>query len=170
MKTANYDEMPARMNDLWEWIVALDSWDYCDASLLCTLVENNVIPDEFKQPISDIVSGKRKQKKKAAAKLKISAADRMRVAGSVSAILGLIDVIKYSALDPSDDGAKAGAVAVGNYKAIEPIDIIREVEAEGRNAIVSTAAELNVSTETVENLLRDLRVKIKAWPNLSWNE
>jgi hypothetical protein len=168
MKSINVTEMPRRMNELWKWVAALDAWDYCDASLICSLIENNDIPEEFKSPISDILSGKRKQKKKAAAKLKIPASERMILAYHVSAVIGIANDIRYSTLDPSDLTVTPGAVSVGNYKAIEPIEIIKDLELASRDAIKEGANQANTSTETIENLLRDLRNKINSWPDLSW--
>jgi hypothetical protein len=148
------------MNELWEWVVALDSWDYCDPIPLSELVLQKEIPLEFKQAISDIVSNKRKPSKRAAAKLKVPASERMKIAGSISVIFGLIDALKFDTLYPEG----RGSVGVGAMRKCEPTDVLRELESEQRQEIESICIELGVSRETVENILRELRKKIKLWP------
>lgn len=105
MKTKNFIDMPSRMNDLWEWVVALDSWDYCDPEPLSELLlKKQTIPAEFLQPLADIIFGKRKPNKRAASKLKIPARDRMKIAGSISLVLGLVNVLKFDAIYPEGKG------------------------------------------------------------------
>jgi hypothetical protein len=160
LRTINFLDIPSRMNDLWEWIIALDSWDYCDPIPLSELILQKEIPLEFKQAISDIVSSKRKPNKKAAAKLKIPASERMKIAGCISLTFGLIDALKFDALYPEGKGA----VGIGAMQMREPIDVLRELEGEQRQEIGRVAIELRVSCETVENILRELRRKIESWP------
>ena len=156
----NFINIPIRMNDLWDWVVALDAWDYCDPDPLSKLIIKEQIPEEFLKVIADIVSGKRKPNKKGASKLKIPAKERMEIAGSISTVLGLIDLIKYKAIYPEG----IGVVGIGARKGEEPIDVKRELESEARELMQSCCKDLNVSQETVENLLRDLRKKINMWP------
>lgn len=160
MRTINFIHIPSRMNDLWEWTVALDAWDFCDPSLLTELVLLKEIPIEFKQALSDIVAGKRKPNKKAATKLKIPAKERMKIAGSISVNCGIIDIFKFDANYPEGKGV----VGIGAMQGREPVDILRELEAEQVELIREAAKDLNVSVETIENLLRDMRNKIKLWP------
>lgn len=153
-------DIPHRMNYLWVWVVALDAWDYCDPLPLSELVLLHEIPIEFKQAVSDIVTGKRKPNKKAAAKLKIPAQERMKIAGSISLNCGLIHTLKFDAIYPEGKGV----VGIGSMQGREPVEVLRELEADQVALIDEAAKELNVSIETIENLLRDMRIKIKLWP------
>lgn len=163
MRTKNFIDMPARMNDLWEWVVALDSWDYCDPEPLSELLfKEQTIPPEFLQALADIVSWKRKPKKRAAVKLKIPARERMKVAGSISLVLGLVDALKFNAIYPEGKGS----VGIGSGQGREPNAVLRELETKQKQAIESACKALNVSQETIENLLRDLRRKIDDWPTV----
>ena len=155
-RSPNFLDLPDGMNDLWSWVVALDAWDYCDPTLLSDLLLSEKIPDEFRNAIADIIAFRRKPKRKAAAKLKIPAAERMKIAGSCSVVIGLAHKLKT----PSVVEATADRLAK------EPIEIVRELEAEIERTIQKTAQECGVSTETVENLLRDLRQKIMYWPRV----
>jgi len=163
MRTTNFFDMPTRMNDLWGWVVAFDSWDYCDPEPLSEmLLKEQTIPPEFLQAFADIVTGKRKSKKKAAAKLKIPARERMKIAGSISLVLGLVHAFKFDAINPEGKGS----VGIGAQQGREPSEILRELESEHRETIESACKELAVSQETIENLLRDLREKIDRWPTV----
>jgi hypothetical protein len=163
MRTKHYIDMPARMNDLWEWVVALDSWDYCDPDSLSELLfKEQTIPPEFLRAVADIVSGKRKPKRRAAVKLKIPARERMKIAGSISLVLGLVDALKFDAIYPEGKGSSG----IGSEHGREPNEVLRELESEQRKAIESASKNLNVSQETIENLLRDFRRKIENWPTV----
>lgn len=166
MKVKNFGfGMPARMNELWPWVMALDAWEYCDSEPLSALIKDcEVLPKEIAPAISEIVSGKRKQNKRGAAKLKIEAAERMKLAGCVSVLMGLIDTMKFECLN--DDLVPDGMEGMADRICKEKIDIKSELENDAKNVIQETADEFNVSTETIENLLRDLRKKIKAWPSV----
>lgn len=161
MRVRNYLDIPFDMNENWAWIVALDAWDYCEPSLLAELVLKDPIPEPLKPHISRIVSGERKPNKKAAVKLKIPATDRMKIAGSLSTVIGLIDVIKHDG-----KGEYSGIEACADREAKEPQQVLNELEAERERVIHETATQLGVSVETIENLLRDLRKKINEWPNV----
>lgn len=155
--------MPTRMNDLWEWVVALYSWDYCDPEPLSELLfKEQTIPPEFLQALADIVSGKRKPKKMAAVKLKIPARERMKVAGSISLVLSLVDALKFDAIYSEGKGS----FGIGSEQGHEPNEVLRKLESEQRKAIESACKDLNVSQETIENLLRDLRRKMDSWPTV----
>lgn len=165
MKSVNYGfGMPEEMLDAWPWVIALDAWDYAHPGLLADLIEREEIPKVLRSIISSIISGKRKPNLKAAKKLKVPAEERMKVAGSVSCILGLINAIKFDSC--SDTTTSKGVSEVAERKGVEPIEIKRRLEEEARQLILEAAKEANVSEETIENLVRDLRNKIKNWPNI----
>ena len=161
MRVKNYLDLPSGMNKHWEWVVALDAWDYCDPSLLIDLLVKMPIPEEIKIHIGNIVDGSRKPNKKGASKLKIPAKERMRIAGSLSLVLGLCDAIKYEGKN-----GYCSVEAVADRERKEPLDILRELEFERQSLLDNACRDLNVSNETLENLLRDLREKIKNWPNV----
>ena len=152
---ANFLGLPPGFNEAWPWIVALDAWDYCDSAPLDHLLRGAApIPDEIRPALADIVGGTRQPNKRAAAKLKLPAAERMKIAGSVSCILGLLDVFRRNNRQIADD------------KGLEQKELLAELSQEAHHAIATAAAELGVSVETVENLLRDLRKKIENWPRV----
>lgn len=159
MRVTNFLDIPSRMNDLWVWVVALDAWDYCDPKPLSDLIKSDPIPHEFLQAVTEIIEGKRKPNKKAAVKLKIPASERMKIAGSISLILGITNCIKYDAKD-----TYSGIEQIAERECKEPIEVLRELELNSRQEIIDSSNELNVSVETIENLLRDLREKINNWP------
>ena len=149
------------MHDLWPWVVAIDAYDHCDSEPLLKLIaKEQKIPKEFAQAIADIISGKRKPNKRAASKLKIPARERMEIAAGISIILGLIDVFKHTAVYPEG----VGVIGIAARDCREPIDVKRELEGEARELMQYCCKDLNVSQETLENLLRDMRKKINMWP------
>jgi len=160
LRTTNFPEMPSRMNELWGWVVALDSWDYCEPQPLAELLlkEQN-IPPEFLQAVADIISGKRVQKKKAASKQKIPARHRMEFARALSLVHGLVDSLKFDAIYLEGKGV----VGIGAAKKREPNEIIRQLDRQKRETVEAACKEFNVSQETVENLLRALKEKIANW-------
>lgn len=161
MRTINYMDIPCEMKNLWHWVIALDAWEYCDPRPLSELIKSGEpIPKEFQSAVSEIILGTKKQNKKGASKSRIPSGERMKIAWHLSLILGLIDKIKFEAIYPEGTGANGLAAMKGK----EPVQIIRSLEAEQQSAIKSTAEQLNVSTETIENLLRSMREKIKKWP------
>lgn len=150
------------MRELWHWIVAVDAYDYCDPEPLSDLIVKEQIPTEFIQAVANIISGKRKPNKKAASKLKIPARERMKIAGAISVNLGLIDGFKFDAINPEG----IGVTGIGAREGREPIDVKRDLESEARELMHSCCENLNISQETLENLLRDMRKKIKMWPDV----
>ena len=161
MRTLNYLDIPWEMKVLWHWVIALDAWEYCDPQPLSELLKSGEpIPKEFQNAVSEIILGTRKQNKKGASKSRIPNGERMKIAWHISLVLGLIDGLKYTAIYPEGTGANGIAAMKGK----EPIEIMRELEAEQQSVIRNSAEQLNVSTETIENLLRSMREKIKKWP------
>lgn len=168
MKVRNFgDEGPYRdaYRNAWDWIVAIDAYDFGDPNPLDELLSTEPLPEELISVIESISSGERKPNLKAAAKLKIPAAERLQIAGAVSVVLLLIDVLKRDVIDPAISD-EAGVKMLGESKGREPVEILRELEAEARKAIELAAHEAGVSVETIENLLRHLRQKMEQYPNV----
>ena len=170
MRVKNYQDMPLTMDKAWKWVVAIDAFDHDHPDTLAELLRAEPMPEELRPIIADIVTGNRKPNRRAAAKLKIPAAERMQIAGTLSVVLGLIDEIRYKAIHPSDlEGEKGVAMyslhgVQGKYN--EPVEISRELEMEAHQLIQDTASDLGVHPETIENLLRDFRRKIENYPNI----
>ena len=156
-------DMPSRMKETWEWTCALVAFDYGDSEPLGLLIRGAAIPIEFVSAVSDIVVGRRKPNLKAVAQSKIPASERMKIAGSISVVLGLSNLIR-TRLAPARQGFKSGLEEVADRHRQEPIEIVRKLQAKSRQAIEDAATELDVSVETIENLLREFRNRIKAWP------
>lgn len=154
-KVKGFLDAPRDMRDHWLWICAIDAYDYNDSEPLSKLIrETEQIPTMFKDVIADIVQGERRPNKKAAAKLKLPASERMQIAGTLSGVLGIVEAFKR------------GLNGVADKQSKEPIDVLRELEADARIIMIEAASDLNVSLETLENLLRDFRKKIEDWPNV----
>ena len=147
-----YIDAPGRLHQTWDWFVAVYAWDYGEPEVLAELIRSEPIPAEYREAVAAIVAGERKPNLRAAAKMKIPAQEHLRLAGSVSVVIELCATIKQQAIE------------VGDRKALEPIDIIREAENESREAVFAAANEFGVSVETVENILRVMRARIAAWP------
>jgi hypothetical protein len=91
----------------------------------------------------------------------------MKIAGSISVVMMLIDTLKYDAIDESvNDLSGVSMLAEQPDQDRKPIDVTRELEQKARSIIEKSARELEVSTETIENLLRALRAKMEAYPNV----
>jgi hypothetical protein len=117
------------------------------------------VPEEFREAVADIISGARVPNKKAGAKLKLPAAELMQIAGAISTILGLCDVIRTGTVEGIDSVA-----ARKEPVAQEPKELVRELHREARKCIADSAKDLDVSVETIENLLREMRARIIRWP------
>jgi len=152
-----------------EWIVALDAFDYNCREPLEKLILKCAIPEELRPAISKIISGDRKSNKKAAAKLKLPAKERLQIAAALSAVCGLIDNLQYGDnFYLGTESKRWGKLidSVADKKRQEPIEVIRKLESKKKNAILITAKKFNVSPETIENILRDLREKLKKYPDV----
>jgi Asp-tRNA(Asn)/Glu-tRNA(Gln) amidotransferase C subunit len=166
-----HGENADQINQVWEWVVALDAYDFNCVEPLTELVRNKPIPDDLKPAIANIIAGRRKPNLKAAAKLKVPADERMQIAGTLSAVLGLIDMLQHEKIYDGGYGLAARverrAIDIrADAAGYDPVNVVRDLEADRRDTVAMAARELDVSTETIENLLRDLRKKIKDYPNV----
>lgn len=147
--------IPHRLNETWPWFNAVCSWDWGDVGPLAELIRTESIPDEYREAVASIISGERKRDKNWH-KSKIPAAERMKLAGSISTIIDLCRVLKTGAAD--------GIESMADRLAREPIDIVRELESEARKVQSDAAVHFDVSVETIKKLLRDMRSRIDRWP------
>ena len=142
------------------WIAAVDAWDYCDGSLLEEMLRRHPIPFELQPVIADIVSGQRPQNKKAAAKLKIPAGHRMCVAG-------LYATLKASVIDATLQRKTLHDYhKMADSMGIEVIDYKRQLESSAREFKKEVAELAGISTETLDNLLDELKLKINNYPQI----
>ncbi len=148
---------------LWPWIAALDAFDYCDPRPLATLLRDRpVVPGEVKLALADIVEGRRKPNKRAAAKLKLEAAERMKIARELAISVGQLGMVakgRFLFVDEQGESRKATDV-IGDLGRCETIDAKRAIERLSREVVAQESARRGISAETAENLLRDLRAKL----------
>ena len=149
---------PARFSELWDWIAALDAWDYCDPEPLEKMIHREPIPEELRKAICDIISGRRQQKRKAAAKSKVPAAKRMHLAHLFSVVSGMRERI-VSDPEMLDRFAEREGTEPREF-----IQIFDKTAKFVRRHMAET--EYGISDETVENLVRDVRQKIRDWPDV----
>jgi len=147
-------QMPERMWEIMPWVSALDSWENGYSQPLSRLITEKEIPEELRQPISEIVSGERKPNLKAKAKLKVTPPDRLYI-GSV------LFSVRHQA-----QANKALSIPKGDELGLEPIELIRKAEAHAKDIVSILAEDFNVSESTVESAYEALLAKIKAWPVL----
>ena len=165
MKTDNC--IPLAMQDAWTWVVAIDAYDYNHRQPLADLVASEPVPDELRPIVAAIIAGDRKPNLRGAAKLKLPAAERMQIAASLMAVMEIVDTLKYEAIDitgtePDLRGASMFEIVKGGTAG----GIMRHLEGEAKRAVEIATDQYGVSVETIENLLRDLRSKMKAYPNI----
>lgn len=164
-RAVHFPDIPPRMNELWEWVSAFYAFDYGDTYPLEVLVRYaKEIPPEMAGALADVVAGRRKPNMKAARKIKIPAREAMLFAGTLSTIDGIADAIRHDALYANQDGK--GLVAAGAYHGKEPAEIGDDLAARRARTIRQAADHFDVSTETVENLLREMRRRIDRWPEV----
>lgn len=144
-----------------KWVVAIDSSHYGnDARLLALLAGEEHIPTELRPSIAAALSGRRK--KRNASKSKIPAHQRLLYACIVSGGLDFFDRLKKLT---SDEGERF-IEHCADYQGCEPRDIVRIIESSASDWINRAATIFEISPETVENLLRDLRKKMANYPNV----
>jgi hypothetical protein len=142
------------------WIAAVDAWDYCDESLLSEMLRRHPIPFELQPVIANIISGKRPQKTKAAAKLKVPAAHRMYFAAQYADFKrNIIDVrlVRQFIPDYHELAEREGK------EIAEKRSELFQAAGEYKTEIACLA---DISVETLENLYDALREKIKNYPDI----
>ena len=153
-------DTPRRMEELFSWVASIDSWDYCDPKPLSEMISYNPIPDEIRPIIADIVSGVRQQNKRGASKLKVDADQRMAIAATTEILMGIGKGVLAHRIKPD-------YFEIADKKGIEYGELRAHYNKVGVSGIIKKVSEIcGVSTETIENLLRELREKKKNWPNI----
>jgi hypothetical protein len=139
------------MAELWEWVCAAAAHDFGDPGPMAAMLRSEPLPAEFRAMVADIVSGARALPKRAPG---LAPGERLKIAAALQVVTGLTDAIRKS---PDRE-------RTADRLKMEPIEIVREMEQEKRAIRAEAAADLGVSVETVENLVRDLRRRIDRWP------
>jgi hypothetical protein len=140
--------------ETWDWFVAIAAFDFGDREPLAELLREESVPPEYAAAVADIVAGKRKPNLKAAAKLRIPAAERMEVAMFQSQAQFMHQRFQHpETVDSMADEA-----------GIEPIAMKRQLEAFKRKVLQADADSLGVSIKTLEDLRREFHERISRWP------
>lgn len=137
MKTRNVlFHMPHAMHNAWPWVVAIDAFDFDDREPLDKLLKSETVPEELFPVTAAIMRGDRTPNRKAAVKLKIPAAERMPIAATVSAMLGVIDFLKYEAQEIPVTLKTPAAERMEIADEFELIQFLRDAPASWRSEIV----------------------------------
>lgn len=160
------DNMPNayRINEVWEWVIAFDAFDYGDSQPLDILIRTKAVPEEFRPIIADIISARRRPKTKA--RSKIPPADRMKLAMHLSIIHGLVDTLSRGPVGIGEYQGMSGLEMVADREGVEVIEIRRQMEKKKRDVVQMAADEFGVTTEAIEELLRVMRKKMNSFPNV----
>lgn len=142
------------------WIIAIDSWDYCDPEPLNLMIQKHPLPEELRPVIADIITGKRKQNRKAAAKLKCPAAHRLLSAG-------MYRMLKHNVINATlqrktlhDYHDKADEMGV------EVIELRKIYQSKSKEFQEEWATGMRMGVEAFQDLVLYLDDKIKNYPNI----
>ena len=180
-KTINIFDAPSDFWDCWDWVKALDAFDFGDTGPLAALISEIDIPDEIKAAVAKIVAGERTPNLKAAAKLKIAPSKRLEAVAEVSRALAVYEAYKSgphieipgnSGLS-DDEWAQSRAdfhtrkiEHFADEQGLEVADARSLLDHLSRKAIEDAAAKHGVSVRTMEEWLRDFRQKIRDFPDI----
>lgn len=142
------------------WIIAIDSWDYCDPEPLNLMIQKHPIPEELRPVIANIITGKRKQNRKAAAKLKCPAAQRLLNAGIYRMLKH--DVINATLQRKTLYDYRDKADEMG----IEVIELRKIYQSESKKRQEKWATNMGMGVEAFQDLVLYLDDKIKNYPNI----
>jgi len=161
-------EKAARVIEVFEWIVAIDSFDFGDAGPLKELFEDGEeIPPELMPIIRAIRDGKRVPNKKASVKQKIAPRKRLMAAGLASAFLGLFDDMLSTRFEPEFDGEDARFIAiVADKDGREPFEIVSQINSAKERIKEALARDLGISKHSLRDYLIHLRRIIEHYPNI----
>lgn len=142
------------------WIIAIDSWDFCDPEPLALMLRKHPIPNELRSIIADIVSGTRKPNKRAAAKLKFPAAHRLLMAG-------LYRTIKHDVCDATIQRRTLHDYhETADARGIEVIELRNQYLEAAKKFKSKWASNMGIGIEALDNLCDALDRKIKNYPNI----
>jgi hypothetical protein len=158
-------DVPERLNE-WPvrtWLAAIFAFDFGDAEPLGELLRVEAPPPEFRCAVADIVTGRRLQNKKAAAKMKLKPAFALNIGWT--ALLGIRAWRQLFAHGASPgSGYRNAFEELASAKGIEPLVLRRRLEARSREHRDIAADALEISKESLEKLMREVRRRVDAWP------
>lgn len=143
----------------FNWIAAIDSWDFCDSRPLKEMIIRHPIPPELLPIVANIISGERKQKKKAVSKLSVPANQRMVIAGIMLSLRSIPESILDKRTAPNYD-------EIACEKGVEPSELISDYREVLKRVDKRFAEITGVSAGTVKNIITELKLKIKNYPEL----
>ena len=151
----------------WDWIKAMDAYDFADTSPLAELLRSErAIPANIRLKIAEIVEGERKPNRKAAAKLKVDPQERLEIAAKLSYKLGVVDLYKkgpHVDLEYPGEGHTKKLDYMADESGLEPEEILRFLEQNSKKVIEETAHDAGVSVSTLQNWLRDFRKVVEQY-------
>ncbi|WP_233078826.1 hypothetical protein [Rheinheimera soli] len=154
------DLAPERMCVLFNWVAALEAWDYCDPEPLSKMIAIHTIPPEFMEIVASIVSGTRRPNKKGAAKLRgVLPSQRMFVAATILALR----TIPEAALDSIHADTRS---RIAEERGVDLMVIRRELEGKLRKTDRRFAEICGLSVDGVKDLTESLKYKCKNFPKL----
>jgi hypothetical protein len=163
------DEAPKDMNLYFNWVVALDAWDYGINEPLSKMMNYHAVPVILRPIIAKIISGERQQKLKANS-IKIPAGKRLLC---ISAVLALEKIptafLSNRCVVHDDNGQRINQsnisiIADKNNKEVSEVRTdLNQIKVDIRNLIID---KYNVSPETIKSLKKVLKEKISQWPDL----
>ena len=159
-------QFPKEVSDAWGWIMAFDAWDYGDPEKLTTLImSDEPMPNELKPALAKRLNGEKKPKKKSDALRKIPAGDRMLIAMHFSTAMWFSKANETIGLAPNDKDQKY-IDWLADKERREKIDVKRDMQRFRRVAAEKVAHRFGISTETLENIVRDIRKKARDYPDV----
>ncbi|MFT6507209.1 MAG: hypothetical protein ACI92O_002702 [Colwellia sp.] len=145
--------------DNFNWIAAIDAWDYCDPIPLGEMITNHNLPIELRPIISSIINGKRKQKKIASSKLKLAPEERLLVASVIICFRSIPeDVIsRKNSRDYFD---------IANELGVEPIELLNQYRKSLKELDQDFVNITGLSLSSIQNLTLDLKNKLNNYPKI----
>lgn len=162
-----FPEFPPEIIDAWGWIWAFHAWDHGEPEKLKNLIlSEDPMPSALKPALAKRISGEKKPNKKRSAKLSHSVDDRMIIGLKVSTHLWFSKANEtWGMVDEGDDRQRyIDAVATAQLR--EPIEIKNSMRAYRREINKSVAKRFDISVETLENILREIRDLAKRYPDV----
>ena len=145
-------------NSRFNWIAAIDSWDYCDPKPLGEMLNHHPLPEELQPIIADMITGTRKPKTKAVSS-KLAPSERMAIANAYLSLRQIPEAILAKKTTPNYE-------EVADKQGLEVIDYLRQVQANQREYDHKMLQILGISERTLKTLVSEYKHKLKSYPKL----
>ena len=143
----------------FNWVAAIDAWDYCDPMPLSEMINNHNIPLELKPIISKIINGERKQEKIGASKLKLPARSRLVIAQLILELRSIPEAALSGLTIPNYN-------VVADYKGIEVCELIKKYRRYLKELDQDIVEITGLSQKSIQNLTKQLKSKLDNYPNI----